>query len=157
MSFFKKIFGRKPVRRQNDQAFYDPSNAHDRVGLALLGMLRPQLDLCGFELEHVPDIPPFNGPKCRGALIGISEGILVGEGVERTADNIYDTVIAAFALTFSDAVGRDMSLRTVNEAQAGNEEVNAAIEWAIEDTVGVYKSGGLSSAGSFYLAAMDMI
>jgi len=136
---------------------YDPENEDDRIGLALLVILRKQLDLLNLEMGFVPADSIFASEKCRGALLGTALGILQSELSESTNRQIIDTTIAAFSLIYGDTRGRALALQTIREAGEGNSKVEECSDWALLDTKGVYKSGGLTSAAGFYLAASGMI
>jgi hypothetical protein len=156
-----RLFGKRKLPGHTLQtqllSIYDPSKQADRLGLALLANLQKQLDLLGSEIGQVPPVEPFISAKCRGYLYGLSVGILSSEGIELSRDAVIDTLIAAFALIYGDEAGRDLSLQTAQEVEAGNPAVIWASDWAIAEIRGVYDSGGITSAAGFYLAANGMI
>jgi hypothetical protein len=168
-NLFKRLFGKKsspPTKRAADVAsnlladfadVYDPHNEHDRMGLALLATIRPQLELLGYDLEAVPATEPFTSEKCRGSLAGLALGLLEAERIEISKDAIIDSLIAAFALVFSDALGRPLAIQTAEDIFDKVPDVMSASEWSRADVVGVYRSGGVTSASGFYLAAQGMI
>jgi hypothetical protein len=159
--FFGRVFGKKKTFTEQIQdeilSVYDPSKEADRIGLALLVNLQKQLGLLGYEIGQVPPEGEFVSDKCRGYLYGLSLGILVSEGIELSRDAVIDTVIAAFALTYGDESGRDLSFQTAQDVSSGKPDVVWASDWGLEDVKGVYASGGITSTAGFYLAANGMI
>ena len=158
---FGRVFGKKKTftEQVKDEilSVYDPAKEADRIGLALLVNLQKQLDLLGYAIGQVPPEGRFVSDKCRGYLYGLSLGILVSEGIELSRDAVIDTVIAAFALTYGDEAGRDLSFQTAQDVGSGRLDVVWACDWGIEDVKGVYASGGVTSTAGFYLAASGMI
>ena len=160
--FFHKLFGHKekPLTEQLRDGIaevYDPNNEHDRVGLALLVTLQKQLGLLGYETGQVPAMGLYLSEKCLGYLYGLSIGILVAENIERTRDNLIDTIIAAFVLTYGDTAGRSLAKMTAELAVEGDKQILAASDWAIEEITTVYKTGHVTTAMGFYLAAKEML
>ena len=158
---FRKLFGKKTTfteqLKSEIRSVYDPAKEADRIGLALLVNLQKQLDLLGYEIGKVPTEGQFISDKCRGYLYGLALGILDSEGIEVSRDAVIDTVIAAFALTYGDEVGRQLSFQTAQDVDAAKPDVVWASDWAIKDVQGVYSSGGITSTAGFYLAANGMI
>jgi hypothetical protein len=166
--FFKSLFGKKPEPKPQQDDFtqalmaeiannFDPNNVNDRLGVALWNTIKPQLELLGFELETVPAMEPFTSKKFRGALLGLATGVIEAEGIDQNKDILIDTLIGAFAIVFSDEIGRDLSLQTFQELMSQDEEIMAASEWSRADVKGVYDSGGSTTAAGLYFAAKNMI
>ena len=136
---------------------YDPANEADRVGLALLAIIQKQLDLLGFEIGAVPVDACFCTDKCRGALLGTAIGITQAEIENPSNKSVIDAAMAAFSLVYGNEIGSRLALQTIRDTADGNADVEAASDWAIQDTKGVYLSGGVTSAVAFYAASSGMI
>lgn len=151
-SLLNRLFGRasRPSTRE-------PDDTDNRVAVALLSILRKQLDLLDMEVGKVPAVAPFTSPECRGALLGLSIGILQAEGIETTRDRLIDTIMAAFVLVYGEPIGRDLAAETVQQSATGDNAINGASEYAIADAKGVYESGGVTSYTAFSLALHGMI
>ena len=164
IGFFKSLFGKKVDQQNassnfNDQLseVYNPTNEHDRVGLALLVGLQSQLGLLNYKIGELPPHAPFTSDKCRGALYGLACGILISEHVELTKETLEDTLIAAFVTVYGDEHGPALAIQTAQDVKDEVPDVLQAGDWAIEDVKGVYASGGNTSMAAFYLAATGMI
>jgi hypothetical protein len=160
--FFGKLFGKKDKTfteqiREGMASVYDPNNTHDRVAVALLANLQPQLQVLGFEISKVPATDVYISKDCRGYLYGWALGILVQENIERTKDNLIDTIIAAFGLTYGDELGRSLSIQTFEDTKANDKEVLWASDWAIAEMAKVYETGGEHMANGFYRGAKRML
>jgi hypothetical protein len=136
---------------------YDPNNEADRIGLALLAIIQNQLELLGFEIGAVPLNDRFASDKCRGALLGTAFGVTQAEVENPSNKTLIDAAMAAFSLVYGNEVGNGLALQTMRDAAGENAELQAASDWAINDTKGVYSSGGVTSAVGYYAAVSGMI
>lgn len=150
--FLTKLFG-KPVPPKPRE----PSAEDERVGLALMVAIEKQLNALGVQFQQAPKSGPFVTPDARGTLIGAAFGVLQGEGIELTQDRIIDTVIAAFVFTYGDPIGRDLAAETFDAFQAQDPTILRTSEWARQDMLGVYQSGGNTSFAAYMLAVQGMI
>jgi hypothetical protein len=163
--FFGKLFGKKETNeksftemvREGAQEIIDPNDVHQRVAIALMANLQTQVSLLGHELWKVPPEGKFISKDCRGYLYGLALGVIVEENIERTKDSLIDTIQAAFAMVYGVDLGKQLSLQTFQEAQAGDKEILWASDRAIEEIARVYSSGGDRIASGFYQGATSGI
>lgn len=160
IGFFKRIFGKPSYEEQLKAEIakvYDPTKDTDRLGLALLMTLRPQLELLGLDTGIVPTEGAYVSETSRGYLFGLAQGLLIAEGVDPTPDNKVDALLGSFGLVYGDPIGRDWAVLTDQEMMAGNATVIEASEWAVKEVEGIYKSGGVTSAMGFYLSVNGLL
>lgn len=150
--FFAKLFGKPAPPKPRE-----PTAEDERVGLALMVAMEKQLSALGVPFQGAPTTGPFVTPEARGTLIGAAFGVLEGEGLQPTRDRIIDTVIAAFVFTYGDPIGRDLAAETFTAFQAQDPVILRTSEWARQDMLGVYQSGGNTSFAAYMLAVQGMI
>ena len=149
---FGKFFGKiaQPKRRE-------PTATDERVGVSLMLQIEKNLNALGFEFQQAPTTGSFVTPETRATLIGAAFGVLEGEGVERSEEKIKDAVLAAFVFAYGEKSGPELAMKTFYELQDRDPIVLRTSEWALEDMLGVYKSGGNTSFAAFMLAARGVI
>ncbi|MBU0825079.1 MAG: hypothetical protein KKA44_08295 [Alphaproteobacteria bacterium] len=157
---FSRIFGKRTwedeVRREWTKV-YDPKKDADRLGVALLMTLRPQLELLDLDIGIVPTEGVFISETCRGYLFGLAHGLLLAENVERNRDSVIDALIGAFGLVYGDPMGREWAALTEQEVEAGNTTVIEASKWAVKEVEAIYQNTGATSPMGFYCAVNGMI
>lgn len=149
MGLFAKLFGKpEPIVMTED----------NRIGVALLAILKPQIALLGFELGEVPAEGDFVSDTCRGYLFGLSGGILVCEGIDRGPDGpVFRALVAAFELVYGSGHATRLAVRTVQDTADEEGDAFAASEWAIREVQEIFRSGGATQGSGFYLAATGRI
>ncbi len=135
----------------------EPTAEDERIGLALMVAIEKGLNTLGAQFQKAPTTGPFVTPEARGALIGAAFGVLQGEGVELTRDRIIDAVIAAFVFTYGDPIGRDLAAETFDAFQTQDPTILRTSEWARQDMLGVYQSGGSTSFAAYALAVQGIV
>lgn len=126
---------------------YDPTSDTDRTGLALLVLLRPQLEGMGFQLGTLPADGPFASQACRGYLFGLTAAVLHAEGVQPTKDASLDAVIGAFGLVYGDSAGGRLVAQTLEDIQSNKAVVALATRWAEAEVANIYRTGSVRATG----------
>jgi hypothetical protein len=163
----KKLFGQQPrsqdvleqfkedVQKTIDSLDFDDPDV--RVGTSLYFVLSKQFDLIGKPEGEFPYVPPFASDKARGALMGTAIAIVRREHGETPHKSTIDAIITAFTLAFGATEGRQQALQTIEDAAAGNADINYASDWAVKDTAGAIEESSPATPAAYYLAVDGMI
>jgi hypothetical protein len=130
----------------------------DRIAIAALALLGPQISMLGFKLEQVPPEGDFVSDKCRGYLFGLSAGILICEGMSTDSDGpALRTLKATFRVVYGAEQCTRLAVETVKDTAAGKRNVVWASELAIQEVRNIYLNGGKTRGNGFHLAASRRI
>jgi hypothetical protein len=133
----------------------DLSDPTQRTAAALFVVLKSQLDMLGYRPGTVPFDARFGSDRCRGALMGTAVAVLRGHREAPEREHYIDAIAAAFMIVFGEQIGRAKALETIEMSADRNEVVNAASDWAGQDTIDTWSDDSPSTPMAYYRAATE--
>lgn len=133
----------------------DAADPVQRVAATLFVVLKNQLDLLGYAPGAVPFDERFGSVRCRGALLGTAVAVARGHRNSPEQQDYFDAIAAAFTIVFGAEIGPARARETIEQSGNQDKALNAAAEWANQDTLDAWSDLSATVPAAFYQAATE--
>lgn len=151
VGLLRKLFGPMPEPVVNAPVEQEIDDRLKRGSDAIIRIFTPQIEHLGYLPGTIPANSVFASLNARAAILGTVRGILAGEGLGHEGMEFeIDSYHAAFTLIYGPAISHPLMAEAVtieNEWPRTDQsfEMSSYSNWAMNDTIGVYKTGYTST------------